>query len=151
MSAKKEQNKEEKKKRNWFDKKKQIFIIATISFAVMGALIIIGHNAKTDDYITAPCALALIALISYHTTLSLDNYAKKDTTLNKSVMRNAIAATFIVIYIAYFSFALNRSFGNLNKDLTDNLTNLTMIVVGFYFGSDVASELIDKWKKKPDT
>jgi hypothetical protein len=131
------------------DKKKQIFILATFSFIVMAMLIVAVHTKYQigDWEITAPCALGLIALLSYHTTLSLDNYAKSDTTLNKSVMRNAIAATFIVMYIAYFSFALNRDLG-LSDPLTDNLTDLTMIVVGFYFGSDVASELIAKWKEK---
>jgi hypothetical protein len=133
------------------DKKIQIFVLATLSFIVMAVLIVIGHKPEiAHNYITAPGVLALIALISYHTTLSLDNYAKEDTTLNKNVMRNAIAATFIVLYIAYFSFALHGSFGDLDlTGLTNNLTNLTMIVVGFYFGSDVASDLITKWKEKP--
>ena len=130
---------DDKKKKKWI-----IFIFASLSFFAMLCFIV----AANWGYITAPCALAIVAILSYHTTLSLDNYGKDDAVLNNSVMRNAITATIIVMYIVYFSFALNRSFGDEVDTYTENLTKLTMVIAGFYFGSDVISDLIDKWPLK---
>jgi hypothetical protein len=104
-------------------------------------ILYLGHI----KYIAAPLAVGLIALLSYHTTLSLDNYSKPDATLSEGVMRSALTATFIVMYVVYFSFALDGTF-KFSEGLTGPLTGLTQIIVGFYFASTVASELIRKWK-----
>jgi len=122
-------------------KKLFIFICANLSFLSMAIILYLGHI----KYIAAPLAVGLIALLSYHTTLSLDNYSKPDATLSEGVMRSALTATFIVMYVVYFSFALDGTF-KFSEGLTGPLTGLTQIIVGFYFASTVASELIRKWK-----
>jgi len=122
-------------------KKPFIFICANLSFLLMAFLLYLGHI----KYIAVPLAVGLIALLSYHTTLSLDNYSKPDPTLSEGVIRNALTATFIVMYVVYFSFALDGS-STFPEGLAGPLTGLTQTIVAFYFASTVASELIDKWK-----
>lgn len=122
-------------------KKLLIFICANLSFLLMAVILYLGHK----EYIAAPLAVGLIALLSYHTTLSLDNYSKPDATLSEGIIRNALTATFIVMYVAYFSFALDPTC-IFSEGLAEPLLELTQIIVGFYFASTVASQLIGKWK-----
>lgn len=133
------------------NKKIVIFIFASISFIVMAIILVLAHlqisvplgNLKI--LVTPYLAIGLIALLSYHTTLSLDNYSQSSNTLSEGIIRSALTATFIVMYVAYFSFASDSKF-KFPDGLTDTLTNLTKIIVGFYFASTIASELINKKK-----
>lgn len=130
-------------------KKVFILIYANISFLFMILFIILGHNrfSYLGFEITPASAIAIVGILSYHTTLSLDNFAQQDATIKKGLMRNAVAATFIVVYVIYFSYIAGGDIKEVTT-VTENLKDLTKIVIIFYFGSEVASELIKKLEIK---
>ena len=94
-------------------------------------------------------AVASVSIITFFGTLSLADYATKQLGYSKGEMRTAITASILITYfviLAYTTFLKTPPDIELAKIVITNFGHVVWIVLGFYFGTEIAE--IIRGKKK---
>ncbi len=94
-------------------------------------------------------AVAMVGGIVFFATLALADYSSPDVGVSTGEMRSAISATIIVVYIILVALSFGGNLGSaVDPKILDTLGSVVITVVGFYFGTKGAIELLGKWKEK---
>jgi len=93
--------------------------------------------------------VAIVGGIVFFATLALADYSSPDVGVSTGEMRSAISATIVVVYIILVALSFGGNLGStVDSKVIDTLSSVVITVVGFYFGSKGAIELLGKWKEK---
>jgi hypothetical protein len=93
-------------------------------------------------------AVAIIGGIVFFTTLAVADYSSADVGVSTGEMRSAMSASIVVVYLIVIALSLGGKFqSSFDFRIIDSFTAVVITVIGFYFGSKAAIELLDKWKK----
>lgn len=143
-----EETAEQRWKRWETKKKKGVFTIAFLIFALDIAALLVG----TEEWLKREFALGAIGIITFVGALVLVNYGSQDPEFTKKEVRKAIAAAFLVTYLALLSMV---TFGTLPAGQTElaakvvtHFTWITGIIIGFYFGSRAVEAITEAGKNK---
>ncbi len=89
-------------------------------------------------------AIAMTGAIVFFAVLTLADYSSPDVAepgLSTGEMRAAISATIMVVYILIVGFFIS-SRAVITADVLNSFSNVTMVMVGFYFGTKGLAEIL---------
>lgn len=92
-------------------------------------------------------AVAMVGGIVFFATLALADYSSPDVGVSTGEMRSAISATIIVVYIIIVALSFGGNLSTVDSKIIDTLSSVVITVVGFYFGSKGAIELLGKYQE----
>lgn len=94
-------------------------------------------------------AVAIVGGIVFFVTLAIADYSSPDIGVSTGEMRSAISASIIVVYIIVVALSLGGRFVELkDSKIIESFSSVVITVIGFYFGSKGAIELLSIWKDK---
>lgn len=117
-----------------------------VAFCLIAIVLLVINNTAV--------AVAIVGGIVFFVTLAIADYASPDIGVSTGEMRSAISATIVVVYIIVVALSLGGNFGSAaDSKIIESFSAVVITVVGFYFGSKGAIELLDKWNesKKKET
>lgn len=91
-------------------------------------------------------------LVTFFGMLIVSSYHARLKHSSKGTMRRAIAGSLISVYVIVLALGLSDKFPNISDQtlqaIMEGFSAVIMMIVGFYFGSKGASEMLDVWKNK---
>lgn len=81
--------------------------------------------------------LASMGVINFYGILMISNYLSGSNPLDTGEFRQAITASFVVIYLTLIILSIlpNNSISLVSNKFFDSFSNLTLLIVTYYFGS----------------
>lgn len=119
-----------------------------IANSILGAVVVFILIAAVLYFVPDKAiAVAIVGGIVFFATLAIADYSSPDIGVSTGEMRSAISAAIVVVYILVIAFSLGGKFVSaIDSKIVDSFSDVVMVVVGFYFGSKGAIELLDRWK-----
>ncbi|MCX9015168.1 MAG: hypothetical protein OIN89_10355 [Candidatus Methanoperedens sp.] len=121
-------------------KMKYSILGSVIAFCIIAIVLLFVDNIAI--------AVAMIGGIVFFATLAVADYSSADVGVSTGEMRSAISASVIVVYLVVIALSFGGKFQQtFDYRIIESFTGVVITVIGFYFGSKAAIELLDKWKK----
>jgi hypothetical protein len=123
-------------------------------------VVFLGTNARTAKLFSPPWTIGSLGVITYLGILLIENHLNTSRTLksdsgNRTEVRNAIAATFMILYFTVLGLVMFKADGLSNTDsgksLLNNFTDVFRLVIVFYFGSKAVTDVLAQWNKREST
>ncbi len=92
-------------------------------------------------------AVSLVGVLTFFGTLGTAAFLSDETALQKNEVRDAIAASFIVVYLVSVGWFVFGGAPVGDPALVGHFTNLVGVLIGFYVGAKVAEVGIKEYKK----
>jgi hypothetical protein len=114
---------------------------SVIAFCLIALVLLVVNNVAI--------AVAIIGGIVFFATLAIADYSSPDVGVSTGEMRSAMSAAIVVVYIIVVALSLGGRFQYTgDSKIIDSFSAVVITVIGFYFGSKGAIELLSKWKEE---
>lgn len=125
-------------------------VIAAIVAVADIVIIYIGIVNHDNDILY--WSIASEGMITFFGMLIVSSYHARYKPSSKGIMRRAIAASLISMYVILLALTISGKFTSnadqITQVIVEEFSIIIMIIIGFYFGSKGMIEILDFWKNK---
>lgn len=121
-------------------------IAAFVAFLDIGALYIGLTNTQFLYW-----SIAAEGIITFFGMLIVSSFYARYKPNSKGTMRKAIASSLILVYVILLALTFSGRFGTADtvfQNVLEGFSLVIMTIIGFYFGSKGALEVVSLWKNK---